>query len=88
MLTFTEYEFIKQGVKVGCGDAGKIQSFKGRGLCKKCETEPTCKKKCDEDNSCTYLWVRPSSKKCVLYSSCDGQSEQYVGKQFKKKQGL
>ena len=77
----SEYEFITEGRKVGCGAMYKIGGSSRT-------SEAECKRKCDADERCTYLWSRQSSKKCVLYSSCDGQSEAYVGKRFKKKQGL
>ena len=77
----SEYEFIKEGKKVGCGAMYKIGGFSRT-------SEAACKSKCDANKECTYLWSRQSSKKCVLYRSCDGQSEAYVGKRFKKKQGM
>ena len=82
LFKLSEYEFIKEGKKVGCGASYEIDKY-GKKV-----DEASCKAKCDANELCTYLWSRESSKKCVLYSSCDGKSEQYKGKLFKKIQGM
>ena len=78
------YNLVNEGNYVGCGGSGKIEMFYPQ-LPK---TEAGCRAKCDADDRCRYMWYNPSSNKCVLYSSCDGKSEQYVGKRFEKKQCL
>ena len=33
--------------------------------------EDTCKRKCDETNSCHFFYYMPSEDYCGLYSKCD-----------------
>ena len=85
LFKLSEYEFIKEGKKVGCGGSYEIEKY-GKKV-----DEASCKAKCDANELCTYLWSRESSNqssRCVLYSSCDGKSEPYKGKLFKKIQGM
>ena len=77
----SEYEFLKEGKKAGCGDAAKI------GNTHKKTDEDNCKSKCNAEKKCTHIWHRQQNQKCILYSSCNGKSEQYSGKRFKKKPG-
>ena len=47
------------------------------------------KDKCNEYESCSYFWTRPTNLECILYSSCDTLVDYPLssGKLFKKKQG-
>ena len=67
---------------MGCGDTAKI------GNTYKKTDEDACKEKCDAEKKCTHIWHRQPNRKCILYSSCNGKSEQYSGKRFMKKQGI
>ena len=82
LFKLSEYEFIKEGNKVGCGGSYEIEKY-GKNV-----NEASCKLKCDANVLCTYLWSRQVNGKCVLYSSCDGKSERMRGKLFKKIQGM
>ena len=80
LFKLSEYEFIKEGKNVGCGASYEIEKYSNN------VNLASCKLKCDANVLCTYLWSR--LKKCVLYSSCDGKSERFKGKLFKKIQGM
>ena len=72
------YEFVNEGPNLACGVTERIGDFQE-------VDEDGCKKKCDADENCTYLWHRSANQRCILCIQDTVAPGKQQAKLFKKK---